>query len=547
MMLVELRVRDLGIIEDTTVLFGPGLTAITGETGAGKTLLVGAISLLLGARADGGLVRRGAAEARVEGRFVADDDEEVVVTRVLAAEGRSRAYVDGGLATVAELAARTTTLVDLHGQHAHVRLLEPGAWRALLDDYAGAAASDARRRYREARGAHREIDQRLAALGGDTRARARELDLLRFQLDEIAAAAIADLDEDAHLAAEEELLEHATAYREALGLAHDRLEGPALDAIGTARAALSDRRPFAEQEARLRSVEADVADLVHELRVARDDVALDPARLDDVRTRRRRLRELCRKYGDTLADVSSYARESASRLAELESHDVLAAELEARAAECDERVDAAASELHAVRAKAAPALAAAVTDRLADLALARAVVEIGVRRAAALEDGADEVDLRFGANPGEPARPLDRVASGGELSRVMLALRVVAGGRGAAASVFDEIDAGIGGEAGLAVGRTLAELARGRQVLCVTHLPQVAAFADAQVVVAKRTAKRRTVATAELLLDDARVDELARMLAGVASDNARHHARELLALRDTPRAGGRRATGRAAR
>ena len=530
-MLVELHVVNLGIIGDTTIVFGPGLTAITGETGAGKTLLVDAIALLLGGRADAGIVRNGESEARVEGRFTAPNDTEVVLARVVPRDGRSRAYVDGRLATVAELADVASALVDLHGQHSQVRLFDPAAQRAVLDDFAGVPALDARREYRERRAERRELEARLDALGGDSKARAREIDLLRFQIEELDAAGLDDPDEDAQLAEEEELLAHATAHREAIDLAYEQLEGPASDAIGRARAALDGRAPFVEYANRVQGLEAEVADLVSSLRMAREDVALDPERLALIQQRRTLLRELRRKYGDSLAEVIAYRGATAARLEELEQHDAIVAEIESQLDAIDARVEAAASDLRAARTAAAAPLAAAVTARLADLALPHAAVTVTVRASDLLDDGADTVEFQFAANPGESAGPLAKVASGGELSRVMLALRVTAGGDPVESSVFDEIDAGIGGEAGVAVGRTLAELSDGRQVLCVTHLPQVAAFADAQVVVSKASDGGRTVATSEVLLDDARVDELARMLAGVATDTARDHARELLALR----------------
>jgi len=530
-MLAELHVTNLGIIDDTTVVLGPGLTAITGETGAGKTLLVDAIALLLGGRADSGLVRRGASEARVEGRFVDGNDGEIVVARVVPADRRSRAYIDGRLATVGELAELSARFIDLHGQHAQVRLLEPAAQRAVLDGFAGPDALAARRDYRTLRTERRELEARLTDLGGDTKARAREIDLLRFKIDEIDTAAIAGANEDEVLEAEEELLAHAAAHQEALDAAYDLLGSAAADAVGRTRTPLDGRAPFGAIADRVRAVEAELADLVSELRHARETVQLDPERLAAVQSRRGMLRELRRKYGDSLGDVLEYATATRARLADLESHDAIVAEIEQALGALDEAIDEAAHRLHALRSAAADPLAAAVTARLADLALPHATVAVEVERSEWLDDGADTVEFGFAANPGESAGPLARVASGGELSRVMLALRVTAGSDDVDTSVFDEIDAGIGGEAGVAVGRTLAELARGRQVLCVTHLPQVAAFADAQVVVTKSTHDGRTVASSEVLLPDARVDELARMLAGVASDSAREHARELLSLR----------------
>ncbi len=526
-MLRELHVTDLGIVEDLTVLVGPGLTAITGETGAGKTLLVEAVDLLLGGRADATLVRRGASEARVEGRFEDANGDEVVLVRVLPNDGRSRAYVDGRLATVAELAAVGSRLVDLHGQHAHQSLLAPAVQRAALDRFAGAEALDALAALRSARAEARDLREELAALGGDARARVREIDLLRFQISEIEDAAIEDAGEDIALEAEEALLADAVAHRDALRDAFEAIESGGLDAVGVAVTALAHRRPFLALEDRLRAVQAELADLERELRLASEGIAEDPARVEEVRARRRLLRELVRKYGETLSEVLEFATESRRRLTELEGYDARAAEIEASIAEMDVRAESASGALSDARRGAAPALAVAVTGHFAELAMPAATLEVQVEHGPATDDGADEVSYLLAANPGEPARPVAKAASGGELARAMLALRLVLT-EAPPTLVFDEVDAGIGGEAGTAVGRLLADLGRRHQVLCVTHLAQVAAHADAQLVVEKREEGGRTVASATSVDGASRLSELARMLGGVDSETARQHAAELL-------------------
>jgi DNA repair protein RecN (Recombination protein N) len=527
-MLQELHVRDLGIVDDATILVGTGLTAITGETGAGKTLLVEALDLLLGGRADAMLVRDGAAEARVEGRFSAPGGEEVVLARVVPRDGRSRAYVDGRLATVAELAEVGARFVDLHGQHDHQSLLAPAVQRAALDRFAGAPALTALAALREARADVRAVTAELDALGGDARARAREIDLVRFQIGEIEDAAIEDTGEDVALEAEEALLGDAAAHRAALTEAFEAIDGGALDAVGAAVAALANRAPFGALHERLRAAQADLADLERELRLAAEGVADDPARLDRVRERRRLLRELTRKYGDTLADVLAFADEARARLSELEGFEVRGGELEAARTAASARAEEAARGLSEARRAAAPGLAAAVGAHLGDLAMPSARVEVLVEPGTAGDDGADDVTYLLAANPGEPARPLARAASGGELARAMLALRLVLT-EAPPTLVFDEVDAGIGGEAGTAVGRLLGDLGGRHQVLCVTHLAQVAAHADAQIVVEKLEERGRTVATVTPVAGEARVAELSRMLAGVVdSDHARSHAAELL-------------------
>ncbi len=521
-MLSELRVTDLGVIGELSLVLGPGMTAVTGETGAGKTLIVGAIDLLVGGRADPMLVRPGAEEARVEGRFVRGDDE-VVLARVIPRDGRSRAYVDGRLATVAALAEVGAELVDLHGQHAHQSLLGAAVQRRALDRYGQVDLTP----LHEAREHLAEIDRALAGLGGDERSRAREIDLLRYQVDELAAAGLTDPDEDERLEAEEDRLADAVAHREAAALAVESLTGEdgVQDRVAAALAAVAGRAPFATTESRLLALQADLTDLTTELRDAGEAIVDDPARLAEVRARRQLLRELTRKYGESLADVLAYGDEIATRLADLESYEERARELDRRRAEAVAAVDDAAAAVGRARRAAAPGLAAATQAHLADLAMPKALLGVSVGE----DDPGDDVAFTLAANPGAPLLPLAKVASGGELARTMLALRLVLTA-GPPVLVFDEVDAGIGGAAALAVGRSLAALGADHQVLVVTHLPQVAAFADAQVAVTKADDGSVTTSQVEVLGKDARVVELSRMLSGSPDSEAAHgHAAELLA------------------
>jgi DNA repair protein RecN (Recombination protein N) len=540
--LVELVVEDLGIIERLHLVLGPGLTALTGETGAGKTMLVEAIELLVGGRADPSMVRAGATEARVEGRFVTEDgDFELVIARVVPVSGRSRAYVNGRLATVASLAELTAELVDLHGQHAHQSLLSPATQRAALDRFGGIDLEP----LRAARAAVVAIDAELAALGGDERSRARELDLLRHQVAELDRAEIVDPDEDERLAVEEDVLADAVAHREAGATAVAVLadDEAAADLVRRALAALGDRAPYRAVAERLAAAVADLDDVVSELRHALDAVDEDPERLTEVRTRRATLRDLCRKYGDDLAAVMAYHAEIEDRRRELEGFDERAAVLDRERRSALDAAAAAAEAVGRARRRAAPVLAAAVEDRLRALALPDAVVAVEVGEHEDDHPG-DQVRFLLAANPGSPLLPLARVASGGELARAMLALRLVLAGleagpvSGATAGadrgsdertlVFDEVDAGIGGAAAVAVGASLGELGARHQVLVVTHLPQVAALADRQVVVSKSVADGTTTATASTVDGDGRVDEIARMLSGEVTPAAVEHARELL-------------------
>ncbi|MDP9336111.1 MAG: AAA family ATPase, partial [Actinomycetota bacterium] len=327
-MLSELRVENLGIIVELQVTLGPGLTVITGETGAGKTLIVDALELLCGGRADPQLVREGAAEARVEGRFE-DGAVEVVLARVVPADGRSRGYVNGRLATVAELAEYGRSVVDLHGQHTHQSLLAPVEQRTLLDRFAGPKAQAALAELRAARAEWRRLADELASIGGDERSRAREVDLLRYQVAEIDAAAIAGPGEDARLLAEEELLADAEAHREALATAYRELEGAGEDALGAAVSALVGRAPFEALATRLRLLQAEMQEAAYDVRTTQESIVADPQRLQAVQTRRALLAELRRKYGPTLDDVVEYQARTRERLEELEQHDARASRLDA--------------------------------------------------------------------------------------------------------------------------------------------------------------------------------------------------------------------------
>ena len=525
-MLVELAVADLGVIAELSLVLGPGMTALTGETGAGKTLVVTAIELLVGGRADATMVRPGAVEARVAGRFVDGRGDEVVLERVVPVQGRSRAYVDGRPAPVGTLAELGAGLVDLHGQHSHQALLAPAAQRRALDDF-GEVGLD---RLTAARSRLADIESSLRTLGGEADERAQAADLLRYELGELERARLGDPDEEAALEAEEERLAGAARHREAAADAYAWLtdEGRAIDAVGAALAAVAGRSPFAELEGRLRSTAAELADAAGDLRRMGETLDEDPERLEAVRARRQFLRQLRRRHRvDSIAELVAVAGRSVERLAQLDAHERRAAELERARHEAHVAVCAEARRVADARRTAAPVLASAVEARLRPLALPGAVVEIAVSG----DDPADDVVFLFTADPGEPALPLAKVASGGELSRTMLALRLALGGAGAQTMVFDEVDAGIGGTAALAVGRALSALGARSQVLVVTHLPQVAAFADAQVALLKAEHAGRSVATARVLDGDDRVVEVSRMLSGHPdSSAAQGHAAELLAV-----------------
>ncbi len=553
-MLTELVVRDLGVIDELELVLGSSMTAVTGETGAGKTLVVGAIDLLTGGRADSTMVRPGAESAEIEGRFVlaagagaaGDEPEEVVLRRVVPASGRSRGYVNGRMATVAELSEQGRRLVDLHGQHAHQSLLRAAAQRDALDHFASVDTS----KLKGLRAELAEIDLALQGLGGDESARAREIDFLRHQLAEIEGAHIADASEDKRLSEEELVLANAAALRESARVVVGLLDadGPLSDGMGQALGALAGHDPFKELTERIENAAAEIADIATEARALAETLQDDPARLAAIRERRDLLAELRRKYGPTLADVLQFESTASKRLSELEHRDERAADLDRRRAETMAAIGEEEAHLLGLRSEAAPRLAAAVEAHLGDLAMGGARMVVNVEGRAG-----QRVEFQLAANPGHEPRPLARVASGGELARVMLALRLVQTA-GPETLVFDEVDAGIGGAAAHAVGHKLASLAADHQVLVVTHLAQVAANAHHHVVVEKTDGasaddsdniadhESSSVRSADDHPEPARVSgvrtlseaerevELSRMLSGSPqSEAARRHAQELLA------------------
>ncbi len=527
-MLTDLHVRDLGVIDDLSLEFGPGMTALTGETGAGKTLVVEALQLVLGGRANPGIVRSGASEALVEARFVVgegDAEREVILARSVPAEGRSKAWVDGRMAALGALGEAASELVEIHGQHEHRALVTAAAQRDVLDSFAGTDLS----RVRALRSQLRALDDALAALGGDEQQRAREADVLRYQVDEIDAAHLEDPEEEQALRGEEDRLADAGAYREAALGAVELLdpagaEGGALELLGRAAGALAGRQAFEGYLEQLAAASVELSDVARSLRDEVEGWADDPQRLTEVQERRRLLGELRRKYGEDLRAVMAYGREGSARLAALEDADGEAARLQAEHDRRRTELAEAEAAVRATRARAAGALGDLVGERLGTLAMAGARVEVRV----APGGTGEPVELALGANVGEAVQPLARAASGGELARAMLAIRLVGLG-GPQTMVFDEVDAGVGGAAALALGEALHEVAGDRQVLVVTHLAQVASRADAHISVVKRESRGRTVTTATSVRGEDRVTELSRMLSGhPGSDAARAHARELL-------------------
>jgi len=590
-MLEEIRIGSLGVIESSTLELGPGLTVITGETGAGKTMIVTALGLLLGARANASAVRTGARRARIEGvvrvEGLADfaaavdevggevEDDRVVLAREVAAEGRSRAFVGGASVPVTVLAGLSEPLVAVHGQSDQHRLLRGRTQREALDRFGGDRLASLLAAYTSLFERLQTVEQELAEVVATARERAQEADLLRFGLGEIEAVA-PEPGEDDSLAAEESRLGYADTLRTAAEQAREALSSEdghpdALAATGAARGLLDGVREHdaeaAELADRLAEVSYLLSDLAADVASYASRIETDPARLAAVSERRAALGALTRKYGDTLAEVLSWAERSAARLRELDGTDDRIEELRAEQRSLRADLATAAAELTAARTQAAARLAKAVTAELGLLAMpdARLTVEVrqlevsapdgateqssdqligaplrvGERWLRHTASGTDEVEFLLAANTGSDPLPLAQGASGGELSRVMLAVEVALAGTSPVPTfVFDEVDAGVGGAAAVEVGRRLAELARSAQVLVVTHLPQVAAYADRHVVVTKSSDGSVTSSGLAVLDDEQRERELSRMLAGLSdSDTALAHARELLEVAQAARRG----------
>ncbi|MFD5736187.1 DNA repair protein RecN [Streptomyces sioyaensis] len=568
-----MRIRSLGVIDDAVVELSPGFTAVTGETGAGKTMVVTSLGLLLGGRADAALVRIGAKSAVVEGRISVGsrapaavraeeagaelDDGALLISRTLSAEGRSRAHVGGRSVPVGLLAELADDLVAVHGQTDQQGLLRPARQRQALDRYAGDAVAVPLAKYTAAHRRLRAVATELDELTTRARERSQEADLLRFGLDEIAAAE-PQPGEDTELAAEAERLGHAEALASAATAAHAALAGNPEDPEGVdattlvagAHRALEAVRSHDQELAtlaeRLGEIGILMADVAGELASYADGLDADPLRLAAVEERRAALNHLTRKYGQDITAVLTWSQESATRLADLDGDDDRIGELTDERDALRTELGELAQTLTDARTASAERFADAVTAELAELAMPHARVTVEIRQTEVAEDadgiavggrtvaygpaGADEVELLLAPHPGAPPRPIAKGASGGELSRVMLAVEVVfAGSDPVPTYLFDEVDAGVGGKAAVEVGRRLARLAKSAQVVVVTHLPQVAAFADRQLLVAKTNDGSVTRSGVTVLEGEERVRELSRMLAGQEdSETARAHAEELL-------------------
>ena len=557
-MIEQILIRDLGVISEATLDLGPGLTVLTGETGAGKTMVLNALGLLLGARSDASAIRKGQEQAFVEGRWLLPkdalgritesgieiEDGELLVSRSISSEGRSKATVSGRSTPVGVLAEIGEHLVVVHGQSDQIRLKSASAQREALDQFAGPALAKLLSDYEEIYSAWKMVANRLAVLSTESSTRAREADEIRAAVEELTK-----LDpkpgEDQELSELAEKLTHLEELRIAAANAHEELSSESFDdgrdaitAIGKARRALeqvSNHDPELEKLAeQLKEIGFSLNETAASISGYIAGLDSDGAsQLETVQSRRAELSAAMRKYGPSLDEVIAYLESAGSRLLDLDSSDEAIAKLTAEEQQFSNQAQALGEQISSIRTKAAAELSAAVTAELAALAMNGASLDVQVSRLSELTaHGFDQVALLLSAYPGAEPRAIGKGASGGELSRIMLAIEVVlAKSELAPTFIFDEVDAGVGGAAATEVGKRLAMLARNAQVIVVTHLPQVAAFANRHLRVLKSSTAEFTATDVVRLEGEQVVEELARMLSGLSeSETGRSHAKELLDL-----------------
>lgn len=573
-MLVELTVRNFAVIEETRLDLGRGFSTVTGETGAGKSLLVDALEFVLGGTADRDLIRAGASSASVEAVFhatpggvlsgalaahgiEADGEDTLVLARETHREGRTVSRLNGRAVPAVVVRDVGAALVDVHGQGSHLSLLDQRFQLAALDAHAGLTQRVAR--MAEAAGSIRHLQDSLATLGENARLAAHQRELLAFQASEIHEADIQP-GEETKLRQERELLANASIIQEACSAAYDQLFGGgsnAADLLAEAVAAL--RRapdPTGMLAARIDALEGAAAQVIEAARDIRDhgeDIAGDPARLQEIEARIETLRRLKGKYGDTEEAVIAFGAEAADRLSALDEGDERRVALETQLANAEADAAMIAWELSSSRRNAIASMIAGAESQLADLGLERVRFDVSMAQRTAVDGlpgpdgeryaftgaGVDDVTFMVETNTGEGLRPLARIASGGETARMMLALKsALHGGSGVPTLVFDEIDSGVGGRAADVVGRKLWALARDAQVLCVTHLPQIAAYADRHFRVAKATDDERTYAAATPLSEEERAGEIAAMIGGAPTQELHATARQMLEAAAATKAGG---------
>jgi DNA repair protein RecN (Recombination protein N) len=562
-MLAELTIQSFALIDKVNVQFGPGFNVLTGETGAGKSIVIDAINGILGERMGSDVIRTGSGRATIEAVFdlsgsparlrevldlgaVEADEASLLLSREIATSGRNQCRVSGRLAPVSMLREVARNLVDVHGQHEHQSLLSPDRHLDILDQWCGQPALDLRRQCSELDDHRRELARELARLGSDDREKARRLDLLRFQAGENDAAGLEPgeeeglLEERRRLANVERLMDQVgQAYRL---LNADDADSPAAlhfleSAVRCVDDSIENDRLLAPVGESLRSAMVLMQDAVQELSAYQGNLETNPARLDEVEERLALVRQLKRKYGETIDEILAYRAQIAVDMEQVECSEERKAGLAVDLAAVAGRLQESAALLSRVRQEGAARLEEGVASEMADLALAGAQFGVSFQSLEPSASGADKVEFMLSANPGEPPRPLARIASGGEMSRIMLAIKsLLTSSVSVPTVIFDEIDVGIGGRIGEAIGEKLAALGQTAQVICVTHLPQVAAAASRHFCVRKEVSDGRTMVSVWELCWEERIEELSRMLGG-GPDTARRHARDMLARQNSPRQG----------
>ena len=555
-MIEDIRITDLGVISEAELAFDKGLTVLTGETGAGKTMVLTALGLLLGDRSDSGAIRSGSGQTSVEGRWRLDAnnstltkaedagaliaDGELLLARTVASDGRSKAVLGGRSVPVGLLSEIGEELVVVHGQADQIRLKSPAAQKTALDKFAGAKHLELLAQYSTIFSAWKQAQATLEDIQANVTARARQAEELKEALEELDKLA-AKPNEDVELAELAKRLTHSEDLRTMVGLSHDALLNDNFDAvdatsiIGKARKALENAvthdASLETQAAALRQIGEDLNDIAAELSGYLTSLESDsPMTLDEIQERRSALNQALRRYGPTIEDLQTFQETAQAKLAELDVSSERIASLEAEVSQLHKQAVECADEISTNRTKAASELAKRVSDELVALAMAGSKLHVQVDRSEQLgPTGFDSVSFLLESYSGAEPRPLGKGASGGELSRIMLALEVVLAETDSTPTfIFDEVDAGGGGAAAIEVGRRLAKLAKNAQVIVVTHLAQVAAFADSHLTVVKSSEAGFTSSDVRVLDELARSEELARMLSGLSdSETARTHAKEL--------------------
>ena len=556
-MLLELSIENFALIERLRLRPGAGLNVLTGETGAGKSIVIDAINAVLGERMGPDVIRSGAPRASVEAAFdlseaddrrrelieagVLDAEESMLaVSRDFSTGGKNQCRVAGRLSPVSLLREVGRNLVDVHGQHEHQSLLNADSHIEILDDWCGRAVGDLRDECAAIDRRRRQLSRELAALRMGEREKAQRLDLLRFQAEEIAAARLQDGEEEElqnerrRLANMERLMSQVAELREILSGDAGDVPG-AVDALGrAARLAADASRDDAALEPLVQSLDSalyTVQDAVQEVAAYHENLETNPTRLEEVEDRLELIRSLRRKYGDTITEILALEEQITREIAKVEGAEERELEISGLLDQITRQLDQVAAKLTAARKKGAAALEQRIGSELADLALAGACFQVRIEPIEPGSSGADRVEFLFSANPGEPARPLARIVSGGEMSRIMLALKsLLASSVGVPTVIFDEIDVGVGGRTGEAIGAKLQALGAAAQVICVTHLPQIAAMADQHFRVIKEVNEGRTTVRVAELSHDERLEELSRMLGG-GKQTALKHAQDMLRQR----------------